>query len=130
MTAVIQGLWPVAAVVLVVGAVIGWDRLREPHRDPARPMAVVDRRTYQAAVRRIARLESGHDPYDIHARTLRHSIRGRVMHRVERTGMGWLQSLCRRPGALPKLTHPRAMAAASEWSAERYWYPDCPLEGS
>lgn len=49
---------------------------------------------------------------------------GRVMHRVERDGIG-LRSLCRRQGALRGLTHPRASGPIDWWSADRYWYPDC-----
>jgi hypothetical protein len=44
------------AVVLVVGAAIAWDKLREPFRDPRTPCAVVDMRTFRAAQRRVERL--------------------------------------------------------------------------
>ncbi|RJQ74190.1 hypothetical protein D5S17_23250 [Pseudonocardiaceae bacterium YIM PH 21723] len=45
-----------AAVVLVVGAAITWDRLREPHRPLHRPVVVVDERTYRDACRRVDKL--------------------------------------------------------------------------
>lgn len=51
----LPALIPLAALV-IFAAVILWDRLREPHRDPTRPMAVVDPRTYRVAQRRIGRL--------------------------------------------------------------------------
>lgn len=47
-----------ALIGAVIGAVILWDRLREPHRNLYRPVTVVDRRTYKDAVRRIERLAS------------------------------------------------------------------------
>jgi hypothetical protein len=46
---------------LVTGAVILWDRLREPHRDIHRPVAVVDQRTYRDARRRVERLAAEAD---------------------------------------------------------------------
>lgn len=49
-------LLPALSVPLFLGAVIAWDRLREPHRDPRRPFAVVNRRTYRDAQRRLERL--------------------------------------------------------------------------
>lgn len=53
--------------------------------------------------------------------------RGRVMHAVVPDGAGWLRSKCRRPQvrgvSSPGL--PRAYAPADDWSADRYWYPDC-----
>jgi hypothetical protein len=52
--------------------VVGWDRLREPHRDPTRPFAVVDLRTYRDAQRRIERLLAAGHP--IRARYLMHAI--------------------------------------------------------
>ncbi len=45
-----------AAMGLVFGAVVVVNRLREPHRDPRRPAAVVDPRTYRDACRRVDRL--------------------------------------------------------------------------
>ncbi len=49
---------------------------------------------------------------------------GRVMHLVERDGVGY-RSLCQRASALRGLTIPRARGPVDEWSAERRWYPDC-----
>ena len=69
---IVQGLVPLAALLLVLGAVIVWDRLREPRRDPARPMAVVDARTYRDAERRVRRLLAVGDT--MHARTLMHAM--------------------------------------------------------
>jgi hypothetical protein len=43
--------------LLVLAAVIAWDRWREPRRDPSGPMAVVDRRTLRDALRRVDRLD-------------------------------------------------------------------------
>jgi hypothetical protein len=68
----ILGLIPLATIALIFGAVIGWDRLREPHRDPTRPMGVVDARTYRDAQRRIGRLLDAGDV--LHARYLMHAI--------------------------------------------------------
>jgi hypothetical protein len=59
-----------AALALVLGAAIVWDRWREPRRDPARPMAVVDDRTYRDAQQRIGRLLDASDT--MRARTLMH----------------------------------------------------------
>lgn len=47
---------PVAGFGLVMGGAIGWDRLREPFRDPWRNAVVRDRRTFKRAGRRIERL--------------------------------------------------------------------------
>jgi hypothetical protein len=69
---VVQGLAPLAALAFVLGAVIVWDRLREPRRDPARPMAVVDARTYRDAKRRVRRLLDAGDT--MQARTLMHAM--------------------------------------------------------
>lgn len=52
---------PPVAVGLVMGGVIAWDRLREPHRDLRRPIAVVDRRTFRDAHRRVEKLAAGGD---------------------------------------------------------------------
>ncbi|MFI7608865.1 hypothetical protein ACIBTV_27645 [Micromonospora sp. NPDC049366] len=54
--------WPAVIAVLalqglVVGAVIGWDRWREPRRDPRRPVGVADRRTCRYALARVGRLD-------------------------------------------------------------------------
>ena len=48
-----------------IGAAAAWDHLREPHRPARRPFAVVDRRTYRQAVRRIERLVASGDPHDL-----------------------------------------------------------------
>jgi hypothetical protein len=61
-----------ALIALILGAVVAWDRLREPHRDPTRPFVVVDPRTYQDAQQRITRLLAADDP--THARPLIHAI--------------------------------------------------------
>ncbi|MEO6090974.1 MAG: hypothetical protein ABIQ18_48515 [Umezawaea sp.] len=45
-----------AAIGLVLGIAIGWDRLREPHRPLTRPTVVVDRRTFRDARRKVERL--------------------------------------------------------------------------
>jgi hypothetical protein len=52
--------------------------------------------------------------------------RGRVMHRVERTGRGY-RSLCRRKHPVKGVssTVPRADGDADDWTTERHWYPDC-----
>ena len=63
---------PVTAIALIFGAVVLWDRLREPFRDPTRPMAVVDGRTYRDAQRRIQRLLDAGDT--MRARYLMHAI--------------------------------------------------------
>jgi hypothetical protein len=59
-------------------AVIGWDRLREPRRDPARPFAVVDHRTYRDGQRRLSRLagDTQHALYVIEA--MRQWLRGEI----------------------------------------------------
>lgn len=49
------------ALGVVMGVVICWDRLREPHRDPTKPFSVVDRRTYRDGQRRLARLVDAGD---------------------------------------------------------------------
>lgn len=74
MRTVLVALAPVAAVALIFGAVVLGDRLREPYRDPTRPMAVVDRRTYRDAQRRIGRLLDDGDT--MRARHLMHAICG------------------------------------------------------
>jgi len=51
------GLIGPGGMALVMGVVIGWDRWREPRRDPRRVMAVVDRRTLRDALRRADRLD-------------------------------------------------------------------------
>ncbi len=63
---------PPASIALILGAVVAWDRLREPHRDPSRPFAVVDPRTHRDAQRRITRLLAAGDPTP--ARPLIHAI--------------------------------------------------------
>ena len=50
-----------AAIGLVLGTSILWDRLREPHRDITRPTVVVDKRTYRDARRRVERLVTAQD---------------------------------------------------------------------
>lgn len=50
-----------AGVLAVLGLVIGFDRLREPHRDPRKPCAVVDRRTFRDATRRVNKLAAAGD---------------------------------------------------------------------
>lgn len=50
-----------AAVAVVLGSVIGFDRLREPHRDLRRPCAVVDKRTFRDARRRVEKLAASGD---------------------------------------------------------------------
>lgn len=54
---VAAGIGSPALAVLVMLAAIGWDRWREPRRDPRRPMAVVDRRTLRDALARVDRLD-------------------------------------------------------------------------
>jgi hypothetical protein len=85
----LHALIPLAAFAVIFGAVVVWDRLREPHRDLTRPMAVVDRRTYRDAQRRIRRLLAASNT--MHARHLTHAIcvwlrseihTGRRVHRV------------------------------------------------
>jgi hypothetical protein len=58
--------------------------------------------------------------------------KGRVMHRVNRVtsaglGVPYLESQCRKGTGIRgvKTTHPRASGPESDWSFERYWYPDC-----
>lgn len=56
--------------------------------------------------------------------------KGRVMHRVRRAslgGHGGFESLCRRGSGIRgvKTTYARASGAVDDWSALRYWYPDC-----
>jgi hypothetical protein len=86
----LPALIPLAALMLFAEVVL-WDRLREPHRDPTRPMAVVDSRTYRDAQRRIGRLLDAGDT--LRARYLMHAIcvwlrseihTGRVSRRVRR----------------------------------------------
>jgi hypothetical protein len=72
MRMVLLAAGPLAAAALVFGVVVLWDRLREPHRDPTRPMAVVDARTYRDAQRRIERLIAAGDTR--RARHLMHAI--------------------------------------------------------
>jgi hypothetical protein len=55
-TMVVQLVLPAVAICVVMALVIGWDRWRERRRDPRRPMAVVDMRTYRDACRRVDRL--------------------------------------------------------------------------
>jgi hypothetical protein len=71
--------------------VITWDRLRAPHRDPRKPIAVVDPRTYRDACRRVDRLVALDEV--VRARTvataiclwLRNEIRsGRKTRRIRR----------------------------------------------
>jgi hypothetical protein len=87
---ILMGLIPVTGIALIFAAVVGWDRLREPHRDPTRPFAVVDLRTYHDAQRRIERLLAADDPtrarHLIHAicQWLRYEVRtGRPSRRVK-----------------------------------------------
>lgn len=56
MQIIIEAVAPTAATAAVFGAVVLWDRLREPHRDLRRPFAVVDMRTFRDAERRVGRL--------------------------------------------------------------------------
>lgn len=56
MSAVLPAAYPIAAFVLVMGVVIGWDRLREPRRDLHRPFALGCERDYRDARRRVGRL--------------------------------------------------------------------------
>jgi hypothetical protein len=72
MRTVLLGAAPLVVVALIFGAVVLWDRLREPHRDPTQPMAVVDSRTYRNAQRRIGRLLDAGDT--MRARHLMHAI--------------------------------------------------------
>lgn len=72
MKPILFGAIPPLAVLLILAAAIVWDRLREPHRDLRRPFAVVDRRTYRDAQRRIQRLRAAGD--DLHARYLMHAV--------------------------------------------------------
>lgn len=60
---IVAGVWSLALVPAVIGAVIGWDRWREPRRDPRSPIAVVDRRTLGDALRRVGRMDLD-DPAD------------------------------------------------------------------
>lgn len=66
------------AIVIVVGSAIAYDRLKEPHRNPARPHPVVDQHTYSDACRRIQRLITTGDVMTnlIHVRTLLTSMEG------------------------------------------------------
>src|SRR5437016_904222 len=68
----LRAIVPLTAFALIFGAVVAWDRLREPHRDPTRPMAVVDPRTYRDARRRIRRLLATGDI--MRARHVMHAI--------------------------------------------------------
>ncbi|RZU46581.1 hypothetical protein EV385_6656 [Krasilnikovia cinnamomea] len=83
MKTILLGAAPLAAVALIFGAVVLWDRLREPRRDPTRPMAVADGRTYRDAQRRIRRLLDAGDT--MRARHLVHAIRAWLRDEV-RTG--------------------------------------------
>lgn len=56
-----------AAIGLVLGAAILWDRLREPHRSLTRSTVVVDRRTYRDARRKVERLVAAEDWTRAHA---------------------------------------------------------------
>lgn len=56
MSEVLLGVIPLATLGLVFGGVVLWERFREPRRDPRRIMAVVDRRTYRNACRRVDKL--------------------------------------------------------------------------
>ncbi|MBW4722403.1 hypothetical protein [Saccharothrix obliqua] len=64
---VLMALTPPAAAGVVLGGVILWDRLREPHRDPAKPFAVVDARTFRDGRRRYDRLVAAGDWSHAHA---------------------------------------------------------------
>jgi hypothetical protein len=60
-----------AAAGLVFVTVVAIDRIREPHREPATPYAVVDSRTLRRALARVDRLERRGQLEDtLHARTL------------------------------------------------------------
>ncbi|GAB1646863.1 hypothetical protein [Krasilnikovia sp. MM14-A1259] len=72
MRTILLAALPVTAMTLIFGFVVLCDRLREPHRDPTRPMAVVDARTYRDAQRRIERLIEAGDT--MRARHLMHAI--------------------------------------------------------
>lgn len=72
MRTVVLAAGPLVAAALIFGVMVLWDRLREPHRDPTRPMAVVDGRTYRDAQRRIQRLLAAGDT--MRARHLMHAI--------------------------------------------------------
>ncbi len=61
MSTVLLAVGPIALFALVMGVAIGWDRLREPHRDPRRSFAVVDARTCRDARRRVERLTAAGD---------------------------------------------------------------------
>lgn len=65
MRTALEGLIGPAAFVLVFGSVIGFDRWREPRRPLYRPFAVVDRRTFSYAQRRIERLVDRGGPDDL-----------------------------------------------------------------
>lgn len=49
---------------------------------------------------------------------------GRVMHAVEPGHSGNIQSICRKRDRWGKVD-PRANAPVTDWSDERYWYPNC-----
>jgi hypothetical protein len=72
MRTILLAALPLTAAALIFGVVVLCDRLREPHRDPTRPMAVVDNRTYRDAQRRIERLLEAGDT--MRARHLMHAI--------------------------------------------------------
>lgn len=73
MEIVLAGIVGPGSALVVIGAVIIWDRCREPYRNLHRPFAVVDRRTKRDAERRINRLLArGED------RDLRHAHYGMV----------------------------------------------------
>jgi hypothetical protein len=71
---------PIGAFALILGTAILWDRVREPRRDPSRPLAVVDDRTYHDAQRRIQRLlttgDTAHAQNLIHANLRVAALRG------------------------------------------------------
>ena len=43
MDTALHAVLPVAALAVIMGTAIGWDRWREPRRSLTRPFAVVDR---------------------------------------------------------------------------------------
>lgn len=55
-TALLAGAASAAAPAAIMGAVIAWDRIREPHRDLRRPFAIGGERDYRDACRRVDRL--------------------------------------------------------------------------
>jgi hypothetical protein len=93
MNTVLLALMGPAAIGVVMGTAIAWDRLREPHRDPTKPFAVTDRRTYRDGQRRLAKLIDAEDI--LHAEFVMEAMRQWLRHELHtgrRSRKAWCAS--------------------------------------